>query len=109
MELEDHHRDAASLDVEVERMFSEHYLASLTGPPPFIRLESKDFQSPTDVYYTDFTSEEMHKPRQLCNDLIEITASSLSGGVVALMLLAVQRDTLELSINQAIKTYVHQY
>jgi hypothetical protein len=38
----------------------------------------------------------------LCKGLIELTASSLTGDVVALMLLAVQRDNLELSINQAI-------
>jgi hypothetical protein len=54
------------------------------------------------MYRTNFTSEGMHKPDQRCNGLIEITASALTGGVVALMLLAVQRDNLELSINQAI-------
>jgi hypothetical protein len=32
-----------------------------------------------------------------------MTADALSGGVVALMLLAVQKDNLELNIKQAIK------
>jgi hypothetical protein len=32
-----------------------------------------------------------------------MTADALGGGVVALMLVAVQRDNLELSIKQAIK------
>ena len=48
-------------------------------------------------------SIEMHKPDQKCTDLIEATANALSVGVVALMLMAVQRDNLELSVKQAIK------
>jgi hypothetical protein len=55
------------------------------------------------MYYANFTSQEMQKPGQRCNGLIEITASALTGGAVALMLLAVQRDNLELSINHAIR------
>jgi hypothetical protein len=42
IKLEDRHRDPLLLDVEVENVFNEHYLGSLTGPPPFIRLESED-------------------------------------------------------------------
>ena len=45
----------------------------------------------------------MHKPDQKCTDLIEATANALSVGVVTLMLMAVQRNNLELSVNQAIK------
>ena len=45
----------------------------------------------------------MHKPDQKCSYLIEVTANALSGDVVALMLMAVQRDNLELSVNQAIE------
>ena len=45
----------------------------------------------------------MHKPGQKCIDLIEATANALSVGVVTIMLMAVQRDNLELSVNQAIK------
>ena len=45
----------------------------------------------------------MHKPDQRCSDLIEVTANALSGGIVALMLMAVQRDNLKLSVKQAIK------
>jgi hypothetical protein len=55
------------------------------------------------MYYTNLDSAEMHKATQRCNGLIELTASKLSDGAVALMLLAVQRDTLELSINQAVR------
>ena len=45
----------------------------------------------------------MHKDSQLCTDLIKLTANSLSGDVVVLMLVAVQKDNLEVSINHAIK------
>jgi len=73
------------LDTEVESVFNQYYLVRLSGPPPFVCLE------------------RMHKPDQRCTDLIEMTANTLSGGVVALMLMAVQRDNLELSIKLAIK------
>jgi hypothetical protein len=33
----------AQLDTEAESMFKQHYLASLRGPPPFVRLESEIF------------------------------------------------------------------
>jgi hypothetical protein len=48
----------------------------------------------------------MHKPGQRCTDLIEKTANALSDNVVALMLLAVQKDNLELNIGQAVRWYV---
>ena len=51
----------------------------------------------------------MHKHDQRCTDLIEVTANALSGGVVALMLLAVQRDNLELSITKAVEWLVPRY
>ena len=105
--LEDQRRDPSLLDAEAESVFNEHYLASLTGPPPFILLESEDFDDHRDMYSTRLSPTGMHKPDQQCNGLIEITANSLSGGVVALMLLAVQRDhNLELSINFAIRRWV---
>ena len=44
----------------------------------------------------------MHKDGQRCTDLIKLTANSLSGSVVALMLMAVQKDNLELSVTSAI-------
>jgi hypothetical protein len=44
MKLEDHHRDPETdLDVEMENIFNQHYLAGLRGSPPFIRLESGNF------------------------------------------------------------------
>jgi len=51
-------------------------------------------------------SAEMQKVGQRCAGLIEMTANALSGGVVALMLVAVQRDNLELSVHLAIRWYI---
>jgi len=51
----------------------------------------------------------MHEDGQQCTDLIETTADVLSESVVTLMLLAVQKDNLELNIKQAVKWYVSTY
>jgi hypothetical protein len=45
----------------------------------------------------------MHKPGRSCAALIEMTANALSGNIVAVMLLAIQKDNLEPNIKQAIK------
>ena len=43
MKLEDEGRDQEiDLNVEVESLFNQHYLASLNGHPLFVRLESED-------------------------------------------------------------------
>jgi hypothetical protein len=41
-------------------------------------------------------------PRQKCPGLVEMTADALSPGLVGLMLVAVQKDNLELSIYRAV-------
>ena len=107
MKLEDQRRDPAEHDVEVDKIFRQQYLAKLGGPPPYVCLESKDFVygiAPS-TYYAHFHASGMHKNGQRCTDLLEKTANSLSGSVVATILLAVQRDNLELNITQAVKWY----
>ncbi len=44
-----------------------------------------------------------------CDTLIEATATSLNEEVVALMLVAVQKDNVGLSVNLALKRRVHQF
>jgi hypothetical protein len=56
----------------------------------------------TITYWADVRSAGMHKDGR-ATDLIEITANALSDVVVAVMLLAVQKDNLEPNIKQAIK------
>ena len=44
MKLEDKGRDPEiHLETEVESVFGRYYLGGLSGPPPFVRLESEDF------------------------------------------------------------------
>ena len=105
MKLEDQDRnpdDPALVNAEMERIFNEEFLVNLKGSPPVVRLESEDFY-PASIYEANYCPAGMHKHDQQCTDLIETTANALSSGVVALMLLAVQKGSLELNINQAVK------
>ena len=52
---------------------------------------------------TDIHPIEMQKHGERCTGLIEMTANALSDDVVALMLVAIQRGNLELSMKQAIE------
>jgi hypothetical protein len=45
----------------------------------------------------------MHKHGERCTELIKMTANTLSGNTVALMLLTVQKDNLELNIGKAVE------
>jgi hypothetical protein len=47
--------------------------------------------------------KEMHKPEMDCHALLEETAEALNEDVLALMLLAVQRSKLKLSVREAVK------
>jgi hypothetical protein len=53
--------------------------------------------------YANLFLAEMHKLDGFCDSLIEKTAGALNDDVVALMLLAVQRSNLELSVKLAMK------
>ncbi|KAH8986641.1 hypothetical protein EDB86DRAFT_3082693 [Lactarius hatsudake] len=68
-----------------EKQFQQHYLLPLGDGVKFVRLE------------------KMHKQNMGCNRLIETTAAALNDNIVGLMLLAVQRGNLELSVKRALK------
>ena len=103
MKLKDERDDLGThFDIEVKRVFNDHYLAHLGGTPPFVCLESQYFLQPIYTHH-NFYPAEMHKPDERCSNLIEVTANALSEGIVALMLMAVQRGNLELSVKIAIK------
>ena len=51
---------------------------------------------------------EMHMQNRRCNDLIETTAAALNDETVTLMLLAVQKGNLELSVKLALNRSVCQ-
>jgi len=52
--------------------------------------------------------EKMHRQNRHCDDLIEKTAVALNDDIVTLMLLAVQKGNLELSVKTALKQ-VHSH
>jgi hypothetical protein len=93
----------ALLNAEMERIFNKEYLARLAGSPPVVRLEGENFVN--QLAYTMLISGRagMHKVGQRCKKLIEKTANELSDDVVTLMLLAVQKDNLELSVQYAVR------
>jgi hypothetical protein len=105
--LEDQGRDptnnSALLKTEVEKVFEEQYLANLKRSAPFVRLESENFVNLLGMCYNNFCPTGMHKHDQKCTELLEETVNQLSGSIVALMLLAVQKDNLELNIKEAVR------
>ncbi|KAH9022821.1 hypothetical protein EDB85DRAFT_2293107 [Lactarius pseudohatsudake] len=68
-----------------EEHFQEYYLRPLGDGVRFVRLE------------------KMHMQDMRCDELIETTAGALNEETTALMLLAVQRGNLELSVKTALK------
>jgi hypothetical protein len=105
--LEDGSRDPGTdVNEEVERLFGEHYQACLQGSRWFVRLGSEDFALQTKLCGAHPCLSGMNKPGEKCSALIEMTTDALSGDVVALMLVAAQKNSLELSIQQAVKRYV---
>src|SRR6267142_2673894 len=93
IKLEDEGRDSEmNIDDEVENLFHQHFLASLRETPPYVHLESENFVINHRVLPNCCAPAGMHIHRQPCTNLIEITASALSGDVVGVMLLAVQKD-----------------
>jgi hypothetical protein len=40
----------AQLDAEAESVFNQYYLASLSGPPPLVRLESENFSNHSHLF-----------------------------------------------------------
>ena len=61
------------------------------------------------MYYANFCHIGMHKHGQQCTDLLEVTANALSSGTVALILLTIQKNSLELNIKQAIQWFVFMH
>jgi hypothetical protein len=90
----------SNLSEVAEKRFEEHYLYPLGDDIKFVRLESgfrDKFQNCMLIFFA-----EMHRQDSRCDDLIEKTAAALNEDVIALMLLAVQRDNLQLSVKAAL-------
>ena len=88
---------------ETKKRFERDYLGALKTEPVFVRLARRSYPSTSFDQVTDALVVEMHKPGTRCQDLIEATAHALSSDVLAVMLLAVQRGNLELSVKVAVE------
>ncbi|KAF8258554.1 hypothetical protein EI94DRAFT_1754288 [Lactarius quietus] len=71
-------------DQVAEKLFQDHYLRPLGTNAKYVRLE------------------KMHMKDSRCDSLVEETAAALNEDTVALMLLAVQRGNIELSVKTAL-------
>ena len=59
-----------------------------------------------DFQGADILCVGMHEAGRCCSELLEKTANALNDNVVSIMLLAVQKGNLELSINVAVTKLV---
>ena len=93
----------SSVSEAAARQFEEHYLHPLGDAVKYVRLES-GFRVKCQGYelIPQCCSTEMHKQNSHCDELIETTATALSEDAVALMLLAVQKDNVKLSVKVAL-------
>ena len=88
---------------EAKERFKRDYLGVLRSNPRFVCLERMSCLPTSPNRCTDALVVEMHKGKTHCQDLINTTADMLSDDVLAVMLLAVQKGSLELSIKAAVK------
>ena len=105
IELVSNSQNASSEDVmnEAEKNFHEHYLGVLkSNPPRNVRLESKFWYDLFHYMVVVSYLIGMHKKNASCHELLEETACALNDEVVTLMLLAVQRKNLEMSVKMAV-------
>lgn len=87
---------------ECEKVFQEKYLNILGGEPKVVRLEGE-----LAIWFMSIEGSNslrgMERDDGRCDDLIGTTVDALNDEVVTLMLLAVQRGKLELSVQYAVK------
>ena len=94
----DKYSDRSVSEVANEQ-FQEHYLHPLGDVAVYVQLES-EWQVIARVICW-YSLEEMHINGSHCGDLIEKTAAALNEDAVMLMLVAVQRNNVELSVKLA--------
>ncbi|KAH9053048.1 GTP-binding protein [Lactarius vividus] len=88
IDLTDYGNPDDSVTEVTEKLFQEHYLHPLGDHVVYVRLERGQ--------------------NRRCDDLIEKTAAALNKDTVTLMLLAVQKGNLELSVKTALKRLVRR-
>ena len=88
----------------VENKFQEYYLRPLGDDVRYVRLESAlRAMCQCHTLMLDASAAEMHMKHSCCDSLVQETASALNEDIVALMLLAVQKNNLESSVKTALR------
>jgi hypothetical protein len=102
MHLADYPSEYPDCDISevAEKQFQEHYLHPLGDDVRYVKLQS-GFRVECRGYSLIFLVE-MHQQNMRCDDIIWKTAEALNEDIVALMLLAVQKGNLELSVKMAL-------
>ena len=100
LDYPDQYQDSNVAEV-ARKQFQEHYLDPLGDSVKYVRLERKSQVHIGSMCLCCFL--EMHRPTGNCGDLIEQTAVALNEDIIALMLLAVQKNNLTLSVKVALK------
>ena len=95
-----HEHPDTNVSKVVEKHFQERYLHPLGKDPIFVRLESGFRVKCRNCMLISLT--EMHVKNNRCDDLIVKTAAALNHDIAALMLFAVQRDNVQLSVKAAL-------
>ncbi|KAH9014050.1 hypothetical protein EDB85DRAFT_2296057 [Lactarius pseudohatsudake] len=90
IDWEDNGNPGDDVTERTEKLFQEHYLQPLGDHVQFVRLE------------------QMHRQNRGCDELIGKTAAALNEDTTALMLLAVQKRNLRLSVTTALNR-VHSH
>ena len=90
-----------SVSEVAKEQLQEHYVHPLGDDIRYVQLES-ELQAICQGHML-MPLEEMHMNDSHCGDLIEKTAAALNDDAVMLMLLAVQRNNVELSVQLAWK------
>ncbi|KAH9010869.1 hypothetical protein EDB85DRAFT_2125692 [Lactarius pseudohatsudake] len=90
IDWEDYGNPGDDVTERTEKLFQEHYLHPLGDHVQFVRLE------------------QMHRQNRGCDELIGKTAAALNEDTTALMLLAVQKGNLRLSVTTALNR-VHSH
>ena len=99
LDYPDKYSDRSVSEVANEQ-FQERYLHPLGDDAVYVQLES-EWQVICQGYMLMFFFVEMHIKGSHCGDLIEKTAAALNEDTVMLMLVAVQRNNVELSVKLA--------
>src|SRR6266404_3689424 len=114
IDLEDRHYEDQSINVskkakarEAKKIFEEHFLRPLGKGIPWVQLRGGfRIKYPGHIM---ISSTAMNKQEARCDSLTEVTDAALNEDAVALMLVAVQKDNLGLSVNLSLKWSVLQF